>query len=237
VQYEQGLSSALKTLAADRLDGCNRGFLRDEAFLSVIIFSDENESVSLDHSGDYWKGVWGTRNATADAARLNEFVAALSRAKRGRMDRVRLDTFVNKWKLKRDLTQNGAPPLLDALGQVQYDRDAAGSLQPEHPMFSSLYQQAVGTVRNGGRVEDLSVDFSNQLVNMGSNIAAQVDTRHTLSHRPVGPLTVTINGERVPEDAANGWTYDDANQQIILSGQALNQNAAFTLEIEYLGQP
>jgi hypothetical protein len=95
----------------------------------------------------------------------------------------------------------------------------------------------VGTVRNGGRVEDLSVDFSTQLVTMGSHIAAQVDTRHTLSHRPVGPLTVTINGERVPEDAANGWTYDDTNQQIILSGQALNQNAAFTLEIEYLGQP
>jgi hypothetical protein len=231
---EQGLLSTIMAFDSTRLADCNKDFLRDDAFLSVLVFSDENETIDP-KINDYNNTTKtpGTRDPVADNQRIADFVGALKKAKGNSLDRVRLDAFVRKWLIQ----WKDGKPVLDASGNPQYALDSAGNLRPDDPIYSSAYQLAVNTVKNGGQIEDIQTDFSKTLATVGSNIATQVDKRHKLSMTPVGPITVTINGVVVPEDAANGWIYDAAANQIELNGLALNQPATFTLEISYMGKP
>jgi len=68
---EQGLNSAVQALSDSRLNGCNSGFLRDDALLSVIVVSDENEDIV---------GASGT-SAQKIAARVSSFTNRLAQLK------------------------------------------------------------------------------------------------------------------------------------------------------------
>lgn len=86
---ESGLLAATQFLSPAKLasTGWNSGFVRDDAFLAVIVLSDEDESVG-DGSATYIK-----TNTTNKNNRINNFISALEYAK-GDLDRVRFDAIV-----------------------------------------------------------------------------------------------------------------------------------------------
>lgn len=75
---------------------------------------------------------------------------------------------------------------------------------------------------SGGRKESIcKSDFANAISHINIRIANYL-TDYPLSRKPVmGTIRVTINGQDIPEDANNGWTYQEDGNFIRFNGSAI----------------
>lgn len=71
----------------------------------------------------------------------------------------------------------------------------------------------------GGTKNSLCSPFDTVLNNISAQIAGNVQAQFQLNRTPiVSSIRVIINGVLVPEDAANGWTYDTATKIVTVHG-------------------
>lgn len=70
---EQGIHASYLALQPDRLKGCNKGFLRNNATLSIIYVADEPDSSPLNNS-DYVKFFLSLKNNKPDQVRVSSVV-------------------------------------------------------------------------------------------------------------------------------------------------------------------
>jgi len=195
---EQGLRSLINFLDSDLQSGWNSGFLRDEAYLSIIVVSDEDESTSTTNS-TYIKG-----DAGAKATLMAEFLSAVRATKStARQGQIRFDAVV--------APSRAECPTMPA--------NMSGLAQNE-PVGTVYMEMAVEL---GGITSNICNDFSSDIAEIGAELVVATTSFHLLQP-PVGGadgISVVVNGVEVYQDATNGWTYDEVSQNVSFHGAAI----------------
>lgn len=89
----------------------------------------------------------------------------------------------------------------------------------------------------GGRVIDITQDFSDDLIEIGYEISRRAQESFTLTN-PLylddrETLQVFIDEELTPRDPENGWSVDSENNRILLHGEALENSFGKVVKIYY----
>ncbi len=185
----------------------NAGFIRPDALLAVIILSDEDD---FSHDGNDIN--WGDYNDPDlhPVARYKEYLEALKPAGPGGMQRYTVSSISAK-------TQTCVDKLKDQLSQSQ--------------RVGKRIMELVDSV--GGVNGDICGDFSETLSLVSKEII-ELGTQFRLSGLP-DPQTikVLVNNAVVPQDAENGWTFNEVANSIIFHGTAVPPNGA-NIRVEYV---
>jgi len=84
----------------------------------------------------------------------------------------------------------------------------------------------------GGFYEDIASDFSQSLLNIGTDIVELMKS-FKLNNLPViSTIEVKVNGVKVETDLIDGWIYDDTLVSVKFNGAAVPPFGA-TIEIKY----
>jgi hypothetical protein len=139
---ETGVLSATKALSSDFLDAgqWNEGFVRPEAFLSVIYLSDEDESVSASNSH------YVRTDPTARAARVKDFEDEIKALKGGDSSLLRVDAIVGPSRSECSTIN------------TEYGLDGTGD----------VYMQVASEM--GGKTSNICRDFSSDLADIGTDL-------------------------------------------------------------------
>ncbi len=195
---ETGLLSATNFFDSTLQSGWNNGFLRPEAYLSMIVVSDEDESLS-DTNSSYVK-----TDDTAKATRVNNFLAAARGVKTtANQSRIRFDAVVSR--SRAECPSMPANP---------------SGLAKNEPV-GTTYMEVASTLK--GITSNICTDFSGDIAQIGADLVAATTSFHLLQP-PVGGadgITVSVNGTVVPQDATNGWTYDSTTQDVTFHGTSV----------------
>lgn len=205
---ESGILSATQFLDTARLAGWNNGFIRSDAFLSIIVVSDEDESYGNTNS-TYIKN-----NTTDKNARINGFLAALDTAKGvvdGDRSRIRFDAVV---ATDFSFCNNAVPGSVISASAV-----------------GTVYMEVAQTL--SGVSVPVCTDFSSAIADIAEELVVAT-TRFHLAQPPDGPINgVYVNEGAVPHDATNGWQYLSASQEIEFRGTAI-PSAGASIRVDYI---
>jgi hypothetical protein len=188
--------------------------LRPAATTIVVFFMDEEETRMAT-----WRELpGGGREARwIEDGRLpvllNQYNA------RNPQKRQTLDSYINYWVLR---------PFILVKGNKRGKIEMHAVVSPGNVSHRRAAELTGGTVLN------IEEDFSASLAALGDRIADTV----AVALEPVSPgatlyrksLRVRVDGQEVPSDPANGWTYDERTHSIRFQGEAKQQ--AFTAKIE-----
>ena len=187
-------------------------FYQEDAFLSIVVVSDEDEAASWitpvfleDGSIGEYKVEIGTeylmktRNGKqATEQVIGQFLKSLKRLKRGAS--FRIDTVTHPKK-------RGAFSRLAELG--------------------------------GGQTVDIRKDFSESLIAIGDSIAKQASRTFRVPEPRLDEvffpdsIRVMINGKQISEDSQNGWFFDSDLQTVELRGQAGEDSFGAIVQIDF----
>ena len=174
---EKGFDAAKTALSAPLINGTNSGFLRNNAALSVIVVSDEddNSSISTSNFVSFLNGL----KSSPDLVRFSGFVGTIT-----------------------DLN-------------VSCDR-----------MEGTKYMDAA--YQTGGFIIDICTNNYNIAMQEVALAAAGLVVRFPLEQEPtsMSSITVTVDGQDVPQDLFNGWTYDARDNAIIFHGDSIPENGS-----------
>ena len=187
-------------------------FYQEDAFLSIVVVSDEDETATritpiyaedgslgeykVEIGTDYLMKTRGGKQATEQV--IERFLTSLKRLKRGSSFRI------------------------DAV--IRSNRRSA---------FSRLAELG------GGQTADIRKDFSASLMAIGDSIARQASrTFRVPEFRPdevffADSIRVMINGRQIPEDPQNGWFFDPDRQTVQLRGQAGEDSFGAIVRIDF----
>lgn len=184
----------------------NSGFLRNQAFLSVIILSDED-----DFSGDGRCQNCGTSH-NYNAATLDPVASYLTQ----------LDQITRSTAPYRRYNVNAIAVIDQACYQAN---QGTGSIMGVR--YMDLVGRAQGLL---GSICDTS--FATTLNAMQSNIA-ELSTQFYLERIPdPATIIVKVNGALVPNNAVNGWIYIASSNSIMFKGSAVPPQGA-TIQVNY----
>lgn len=187
-------------------------FYQENAFLSIVVVSDEDEATSWITRVDPEDGSIGeykveigtkylirTRNGKQATERvIAEFLKSLKRLKRNAS--FRIDAVINP-------RRKGAFSRLAELG--------------------------------GGQTADIRKDFSASLIAIGDSIAKQASRTFRVPESGLDEIffpdsiRVMINGESISEDSQNGWFFDPNLQTVELRGQAGEDSFGAVVQIDF----
>ncbi len=195
---ERAFSSMETTLN----DSWNASFRRPDAFLAVIIVSDEDDFSHNDLTTGM-NGYYFTENYSDP----NMFSV------QHYMD------FLTNFTASAGAGTNFSVNAITIFDQVCFDQ-----LKGNGQKFSQRYGQLV--TASSGKLISLCSDFSTSLQDLSKSIL-ELSSEFALSRIPIeSTIVVTVNGVSVPQDAANGWTYKAASNSIIFHGNAIPQAGA-----------
>ncbi|MEC8380026.1 MAG: hypothetical protein VXZ96_06885 [Myxococcota bacterium] len=180
---EKGLEATKAALSSPLINSTNAGFLRNNAALSVIVVSDEDDASSIN---------------------TNDFVSFLNGLKSS-PDLVRFSGFVG--------TVSDLNVSCDRLEGTKY--------------IDAAYQ-------TGGFIIDICTDNFNIAMQEVALAAAGLVVRFPLEQEPtsMSSITVTVDGQVVPQDLFNGWTYDARDNALIFHGDSIPENGS-TVYVTY----
>jgi hypothetical protein len=199
--FERGLEAAYLALTNPRIVGWNTGFIRPEAYLAIVIVSDDDDSVDDCDLGPCQKIV-------DPVARSTDFYINFFRSIKGFHDTSRFS--------------------LSAIVEPNYPAGVA-KVGPSCPMGDGEYPGfryttvAQGT---GGIVESIcnGVDWGQSLQNLGLAVFGY-KSKFFLTNTPVpGSVVVLINGVPIQGITGTGqvrWTYDPASNSVNFSPIAI----------------
>lgn len=176
----------------------NAGFLRDDAFLAVIILSDEDDFSSMErrpninnkHDYDY------------------EFLDPV-------------DDYVNYLDIVKNTTQ-ARKFNVSAITKLDLESCKDGFNKLMGARYIELAQKTDGVL--GDICEP---DFSSTMESISKRIAT-LSTIFPLDRVPVlGTIIVQINGVDIPEHPTDGWTYIASKNAIQFNGTAIPESGAF----------
>ncbi|MBS1962573.1 MAG: hypothetical protein JST04_10175 [Bdellovibrionales bacterium] len=208
--HEQGLKSVISFLDPSRLaaGGANAGFIREDALLSVIFVSDEDENEAV-ASGDTIDGRIG---ALVD--RVKALKGPLSRG-------YRFDFIINENAKKPKVLPLGSDPI--PLG---------GGTNGSNNPYPSVYLRAADLT--GSQTLDVQTNFASGLADIGANVVKQGQSEFKLSARPnAASLRVALDGVAVPADPTDGYVLHDDRNTIELRGSALAGSPGKSLVVKY----
>jgi hypothetical protein len=184
-------------------------FRRDDAYLAVIIISDEED--------------FSRNNGTVDGCTGSPMPAACQNLRPVSDYTTYLDTYTNSVPADRKYTVN-------AIGVFDAACEAANPSSSGH--VGTRYLQLVNDT--GGVAGSIcDTDFSGTL-NAMQNKISEDSTQFRLSKTPVvSSIIVKINSVDIPQNPTNGWTYDSNNNSIKFHGSALPpQGAAISITFD-----
>jgi hypothetical protein len=207
---EMGVASVIKFLEPNNISngGWNQGFLRSDALLSIIFVSDEDESLNTLNLS-YLRSVPKER-----IKRVQSLLNRLNEIKPGRPDLLRADAVV--------------APSYSECQSVGVSNGIHGT----GDVYIEVVNKLKGTSPQS-RVTNICNDFSADLGGLSSELAVQVERRFKLKHEPIGKLIVSLDGQNIPENQNNGFSFDENLNEIILNGLQLEDKERFSVEIKY----
>lgn len=189
-------------------------FLRPDATTIVVFFMDEEET----RMATYKEQRDGTRTAEwVENGKLPDLLKQYNARNPGR--RQTLDGYINFWVLRPFIIAKG-----NKRGKVEMDAVVSPN-NISHRRAAEL---------TGGTVLNIETDFSADLAALGDRIADTV----AVALDPVSPdatfyqksLRVRVDGDDVPADPENGYTYDELTHSIRFHGTS--KKKAFTAKID-----
>jgi hypothetical protein len=204
---ERALSSFEETLK----NSWNSAFRRPDAFLAVIIVSDEddfshNDLASVDDTYLFSESYTGYTDP-----RTNVFVPMTP-----------IQHYVDYLASLTTTAGSGKNFSVNAISI--FDQNCLDQLQNGQQKLNQRYSQLVDAT--GGQKISLCSDFSQSLQSLSQSIV-ELTSAFALSRIPnVSTIVVTVDGASVANSATNGWTYDSASNSIVFHGAALPQNGA-----------
>ena len=185
--------------------GYNEGFIRNDALLSMIVISDEDEGVRFDSN------------------RKDENVTSLIQRMKTRISSVKgpnsrgysFDFVINKTAL---MPKGGV--------NYPYGHDTVN-------FYPNFYLAAADALV--AKTYDVLMNFGSDLSKIGSDIVVQAQSSFKLTNKPnpESSIVVKIDGKGVAADAVDGYVYDSTNNTISLKGAALRASAGAALSIDY----
>lgn len=209
---EAGLLSLTNAFALSKraAGSWNAGFFRDDAFLSIVVVSDEDESLTGSEANrDQYVRYFPEQKQQ----RITQFLEAAKALKKLQQNAIRLDAVV-------------------AVGANHFPATAPAAPCSGGVSLGSVYMQMAQAF--DGEVVPICNDFSGPLAEIGSKIALQVSAHFGLSKRPLGDIQVLIDGQTIPESldaSVAGWHYTNDLNQIVLSESLLERGG--TLKVTY----
>lgn len=205
---EMGIHTATLALSPQNTDPGkpNENFLRPDAFLSILFISDEDESTKPDRN-DYVKYYSDIKKARFDA-----FRAALERVKPNKLGLVRTDAIVKP-------SGTVGPDGVDTC--------------PTGFVVGSTYSELAPLY--GGNTTSICSNFSSRLIQLGADIATQVQTQFVLEKKLHQMEQVVLNGKTLNEGTE--YTYNAEANAVTIIGSAvglLENTASSTLEISFV---
>lgn len=199
---ERAFDSIRQSLSSSVNSGYN--FRRDDAFLAVIIISDEED---FSRNNAALNGCTGTPTPTEcqdqNLRPVSDYTAFL-------------DTYTSSQPADRKYSVN-------AIGVFD---TACMNANPSSGGHMGLRYLDLVDATNGVSGSICDADFSDTL-NAMQNKIAEDSTQFRLSRTPiVSSIVVKINGVNIVQDATNGWTYDAGNNSIKFHGSALPPQGA-----------
>ncbi len=199
-----GDERAFQSLKTSLEDPSNDGFLRDDAFLAVIIVSDEDD---FSHDEKSYIGGQYTNPALHPVQDYVDFLSGLKSA-------------------------STAAQKLSVSAIAIWDEECRAALNDAWPgrRIGVRYEEIVDLT--SGIKGSLCGDFSVSLQDISQNII-QLSTQFYLTREPIlDSIRVSINGNDIAQDEVNGWTYDANNMSIIFHGASIPPQGA-TISINY----
>lgn len=196
------------------LNTTNAGFLRSDAHLAVIILSDadDNDSAAttaatLAHLNTLKPDVF---DVTSRTYRKNYTVSAVAVNSMTDTDCYDLD---HDGTVDNDFNFDGIPDV---------------QLYEEGTKFKTLVNAS-----NGSFASICKADFSDGLTSISQRIAEAI-TEIPLARVPMlGTINILFNGNSVPNDAADGWTYNANGNKIVFHGNWIPQDNT-SIQIGYI---
>lgn len=182
---EKGLSAALEALTEPTLSGANEGFLRDDAVVSIIFVSDEEDCSDNE----------ALAGEIDDACYLQDELL------------IDIDELIEDYRGLRD-----DPSQVVASGIIGTSEDECEGTWP-----GRRYKKVIEAT--GGVIGSIcETDYGDIMDQLGLPVAG-IRTVFQLSSPAVeGTIEVTVDEALIPEDPADGWTYDAAYYQIRFDG-------------------
>lgn len=175
----------------------NTGFLRPGSFLAVIVVSDEDDFSHLDYQNGT-SGYYFTENYNDPKMLPISYYTNY------------LDTLTNSTTSQRNYSVN-AITILDSACLAQLNNSSQ--------KISQRYQQIAD--QTGGSKISLCGDFASGL-NILSNNILELASSFQLDREPyVESISVVVDGVVVPQNSANGWTYDATSNSINFHGSSI----------------
>ena len=187
----------------------NSGFLRTGAFLSVIMLTDEDETMQVNvlGNGDL-QYVHNSANVLEETSRINKFLATLTAIKGNNLDNFSLnviaapenDADCNHYATARAITFK---KLID---KINTNYPAQGNGDPKAKLVSICNP----------------VGFGGDLVKIGSDII-EANAKYPLAQPPADQtqIKVFVNSVEIARNSSNGWDYNIAGQFVQFYGTAV----------------
>jgi hypothetical protein len=185
--------------------GYNEGFIRNDALLSMIVISDEDEGVGFDSN------------------RKDETVASLIQRMKTRISTVKGPTSRG---YSFDFVINKTAPMPKGGVKYPYGHNTVN-------YYPNFYLAAATALV--GKTYDVLMNFGADLSKIGSDIVTQAQSAFKLSNipNPASSIVVKLDGNLVAADSADGYVYDATNNTVTLKGAALRASPGAALEITY----
>lgn len=175
----------------------NDGFHRSDAFLAVIIVSDEDDFSHNDLTTGM-DGYYFTENYNDPKIySVQSYIDFLT-----------------------DFTAAGGPGKNFSVNTISILDQACLDLRKDSAQkIGKRYMELADAA--GGQQISICSDFSQSLQSLSESIV-ELSSVFSLGREPIiESITVTVNGAAVPEDPDNGWTYDPATWSIAFHGSAV----------------
>jgi hypothetical protein len=197
---EAGVLAAIKffNLGLSGPGGWNSGFLRDEALLTIIFVSDEDETkaVGTSNIGQYIR-----RFETEKNARLETLYSTLSSLKPGK------------------------PELLSAHAVIAPSSSECPTVggdsgNPSIPGIGLVYKEAAARISGPNSFSNICTDFSPAISQLGEDLVKLL-TKFKLVQVPTGQIEIRVDGVLIPRDATNGWEYLAETNEVEFRGSGI----------------
>lgn len=198
---ERAFDSIRQILEQTKDGGLNNAFnfRRNDAFLAVIIISDEEDFSRDNPDIDGCSGIPTPEVCQDQNLRpVTEYISYL-------------DGFTSSTSADRKYSVN-------AIGI--FDEDCMDA-NPSSSGHMGLRYAEIASLTNGVTGSICDTNFSENLNQIQSRIA-ELSTQFRLDRIPVvSSIVVKINGVVIPQDSTNGWTYRAVNNSIVFHGTAI----------------
>lgn len=186
----------------------NSGFLRSTSFMGVIILSDEDDFSSVNRPEYSWLYRGGVPDHDYSYGQLDTVASYVSY----------LDTLTASAPASRRYSVSAITVMDNTCLQSHLPASPTSVIGQRYIDIASQTNGVVGSICDTSYASTLAA-IQQQIV--------ELSTQFPLSRTPiVSTIVVSVNGVTVPQDPANGWTYNATSNSILFHGTSVPPQGA-----------